>query len=263
MLGFQFPALFKPRASLSRVSKSLVRMCTSSASQNKNVVVRARHILVDTAEMASACLEQVQTDRSKFAELAKTLSKCPSGAAKQGDLGWIRPGEMLPEFDAVIFSDEVISQLPEKGSPIPPSSPSSESSFQLAKTDFGFHVVEVTAVRIAAGDMMMDEFVTRYEDVSEREKMQLIDVREQWEVEVAGLDGFLILPMSQYEEWAPDVESGEVVDFDKETVVMCHHGMRSAQMAAYFSQIGFTNVRNLVGGIDQYALKSSQFTKRY
>ena len=87
--------------------------------------------------------------------------------------------------------------------------------------------------------------------VGDRQDLQLIDVREHDEVEIAAIAGFTILPLSEYEEWAGDFK--EKFDPQVETLVLCHHGMRSAQMCQWLVNQGFTNVKNVEGGIDSYA----------
>lgn len=85
----------------------------------------ARHILV---ESEADCLElksQIEAG-SDFAELAKTHSKCPSGQ-QGGELGTFSQGQMVPEFDKVVFSAEI-------GTVQGP-----------VKTDFGYHLLEVTS----------------------------------------------------------------------------------------------------------------------
>jgi peptidyl-prolyl cis-trans isomerase C len=85
----------------------------------------ARHILVPT-EAACAALKTDIEGGADFAEVARTHSTCPSGR-KGGDLGSFRPGMMVPEFDKVVFSAPVNSvQGP-------------------VKTQFGYHLIEVTA----------------------------------------------------------------------------------------------------------------------
>lgn len=83
------------------------------------------------------------------------------------------------------------------------------------------------------------------------EELQLIDVRELEEVAKASIKGFNILPLSQFADWA-----GSLHRFDPhtETLVICHHGIRSAQMCQWLSHQGFTNVKNVAGGIDAYSL---------
>ncbi|NUN65131.1 rhodanese-related sulfurtransferase [Pseudanabaena biceps] len=86
---------------------------------------------------------------------------------------------------------------------------------------------------------------------SDRQDLQLIDVRERDEVEIAAIAGFEILPLSEYGEWC--AEFATKFDPQVETLVLCHHGMRSAQMCQWLINQGFTNVKNISGGIDAYA----------
>ena len=85
----------------------------------------------------------------------------------------------------------------------------------------------------------------------DRQDLQLIDVRERDEVEIAAIADFTILPLSEYAEWS--VNFKEKFDPNAETLVLCHHGMRSAQMCQWLVNQGFTNVKNIGGGIDAYA----------
>ena len=85
---------------------------------------RARHILVDSRTQCESLLAEIQ-DGADFAALAKQHSSCPSGE-NGGDLGRFDPGQMVPEFDKVVFSAEV-------GTVQGP-----------VQTQFGFHLLEVT-----------------------------------------------------------------------------------------------------------------------
>lgn len=82
--------------------------------------------------------------------------------------------------------------------------------------------------------------------------VQLIDVREPEEVAIAFISGFTILPLSQFNLWNKTITTQ--FNPDQKTIVMCHHGMRSAQMCQWLLNNGFTNVKNLAGGINDYAL---------
>jgi len=84
----------------------------------------ARHILVDSEQKCLDLKSQIETG-ADFADLAKKHSKCPSGR-RGGDLGEFSPGQMVKEFDTVVFSAEI-------GKVQGP-----------VKTQFGFHLVEVT-----------------------------------------------------------------------------------------------------------------------
>jgi rhodanese-related sulfurtransferase len=81
---------------------------------------------------------------------------------------------------------------------------------------------------------------------------QFVDVREPEELAQSQLDGFVNLPLSQYQEWAPRLE--EVLDPGRETIVLCHHGIRSADMCAFLLRRGFKDVKNVRGGIHAYSL---------
>jgi peptidyl-prolyl cis-trans isomerase C len=85
----------------------------------------ARHILVSSEEECDELKSQIEAG-TDFAEIAESNSQCPSG--KQGGaLGEFSPGQMVPEFDKVVFSAEV-------GKVHGP-----------VKTDFGYHLIEITS----------------------------------------------------------------------------------------------------------------------
>ncbi len=85
---------------------------------------KARHILVASEHECESLKAQIEGGAS-FADLARQHSSCPSGQ-KGGELGQFGPGQMVPEFDKVVFSAPVSSvQGP-------------------VKTQFGYHLLEVT-----------------------------------------------------------------------------------------------------------------------
>jgi peptidyl-prolyl cis-trans isomerase C len=84
----------------------------------------ARHILVATAEACEDLKTQIEGG-TDFAEAARAHSQCPSGKSG-GDLGEFSRGQMVPEFDAVVFSDD----LGKVHGPV--------------KTQFGYHLIEIT-----------------------------------------------------------------------------------------------------------------------
>ncbi|MEG4229891.1 rhodanese-like domain-containing protein [Microcoleus sp. N9_B2] len=93
------------------------------------------------------------------------------------------------------------------------------------------------------------------------EKLQLVDVREPYEIELAALPGFVAFPLSEFAEWSGEIDAR--LDRDKETLVLCHHGVRSAQMCHWLATQGFTNVKNIVGGIDAYSMVVDRTVPRY
>lgn len=84
---------------------------------------RARHILVGTEATCKKLKSEIE-EGADFAELAKHHSQCPSGK-QGGDLGEFSQGEMVREFDDVVFKAE----LGKVHGPI--------------KTDFGYHLIEI------------------------------------------------------------------------------------------------------------------------
>ena len=91
--------------------------------------------------------------------------------------------------------------------------------------------------------------------------LQLIDVREPAEIAIAKIEGFNSYPLSQYSEWSATI--AQTLDPHSETLVLCHHGMRSAQMCQWLLNNGFTNVRNITGGIDAYSCVVDPAIPRY
>ena len=86
---------------------------------------KARHILVETKEQCEQIKTQIEAG-GDFAELAAEHSQCPSGQ-NGGDLGEFSPGQMVKEFDDVVFSGDV------------------EKIHGPVQTQFGFHLIEITS----------------------------------------------------------------------------------------------------------------------
>lgn len=86
----------------------------------------------------------------------------------------------------------------------------------------------------------------------------LLDVREPWEAETAQIPGSVLIPLGEL-----TARYGEL-DSDAQTVVYCHHGMRSAQALAFLQQTaGFANARHLDGGIDAWSREVDPAVARY
>ncbi len=84
----------------------------------------ARHILVDTEERCLELKTEIEGG-ADFADVARQHSSCPSGR-QGGELGTFGPGQMVKEFDDVVFSGELNTVL----GPV--------------QTQFGYHLLEVT-----------------------------------------------------------------------------------------------------------------------
>ncbi|MGD1911665.1 MAG: rhodanese-like domain-containing protein [Rivularia sp. (in: cyanobacteria)] len=96
---------------------------------------------------------------------------------------------------------------------------------------------------------------------SDKSSIQLVDVREPQEVTTASIEGFVNLPLSEFSQWASDIQTR--LDAHRETLVLCHHGVRSAQMCQWLTSQGFTNVKNITGGIDAYSMLIDSSVPQY
>ncbi|MBT3280487.1 MAG: peptidylprolyl isomerase [Campylobacteraceae bacterium] len=85
----------------------------------------ARHLLVENEALCEEIKQQILNGEVTFEEAAKQHSQCPSGG-QGGDLGNFGQGQMVPEFDKVVFNDAVgVVHGP-------------------VQTQFGYHLLEVT-----------------------------------------------------------------------------------------------------------------------
>lgn len=91
--------------------------------------------------------------------------------------------------------------------------------------------------------------------------LQLIDVREKNEVAIASIPEFEVLPLSEFEQWSDEILNR--LNPEAETIVICHHGMRSAQMCQWLMARGFSQVKNVTGGIDAYSQRIDSTIARY
>ena len=133
---------------------------------------QAKHILINidaaTPEGEAAVMKTVEEVQAKlaagesFEELAKTYSQDPGSAQTGGDLGSFEQGMMVPEFDAAVFSMEV-GQVSEP-----------------VKTDFGYHLIKLTAIEPASYQPLADvkAQVTEQYQLQQAEK-QYFDLLEQ------------------------------------------------------------------------------------
>ncbi|HAE38118.1 MAG TPA: hypothetical protein DCG57_05690 [Candidatus Riflebacteria bacterium] len=100
--------------------------------------MRAHHILVKEEAEAKELFATLEKDPTKFSDIAREKSVCPSGKQGGGDLGTFGEGQMVAEFDEVCKTAEI-------GKLVGP-----------VKTQFGFHIIRVDE-RQAAGVMKLDE----------------------------------------------------------------------------------------------------------
>jgi len=83
--------------------------------------------------------------------------------------------------------------------------------------------------------------------LSSGQSHRLVDVRDPWEFDLCRIAGSENIPMGEL--------LGRLDSLSKEDpiVVICHHGMRSQQVAAYLDSLGYSNIMNLEGGVDAWS----------
>ena len=90
----------------------------------------------------------------------------------------------------------------------------------------------------------------------------LLDVREEWEFEYCHIEDSVLIPMGELASELNELED-ELGGYEREIIMICHHGIRSRQMGYYMEQAGFKNITNLDGGVEQWAEEIDSAMKRY
>ncbi|KAE9614870.1 hypothetical protein Lal_00036015 [Lupinus albus] len=206
----------------------------SAAESGRELLVQ--HLLVkeDNQKLILDLQQRISTGED-LSDLAVEYSICPS-KEEGGMLGWVRKGQMVPEFEEAAFNAPL-------------------NKVVRCKTKFGWHLLQVLSEREEAllQEIQPDELHVKIQDPNFLEEAQLIDVREPGEVAKASLPGFKVLPLQQFGSWAPEITTK--FDPQKDTYVMCHHGVRSLQVAKWLQSQGFRKVYNLSGGIHAYSVQ--------
>ena len=85
----------------------------------------------------------------------------------------------------------------------------------------------------------------------------ILDVREPWEHDICKITDACLLPMQEIPARWNELPQ------DQDIVVLCHHGMRSLQVANYLQRAGLSRVFNLSGGIAAWAEHVDPAMARY
>lgn len=203
---------------------------SSRGSSGREVMVQ--HLLVKDDDLKLLTeLQQRILDGEDMSDLAAEYSICPS-KKEGGMLGWVKLGQMVPEFEEAAFKAPL-------------------NQVVRCKTQFGWHLLQVLSEREGVKEIQVDEFHSKMQDPTFMEEAQLIDVREPDEIAKASLPGFQVFPLRQFGNWAPDITSK--LDPQKDTYVLCKVGVRSLQVANWLQSQGFKSVYNIAGGIHAYS----------
>ena len=85
----------------------------------------------------------------------------------------------------------------------------------------------------------------------------LLDVREPHEYSMAKIEGSVLIPLGELPTALDKLNAND------EIVALCHKGMRSADAVGFLMQQGFSNVKNLIGGIDAWSIEVDPEVPRY
>ncbi|XP_050903925.1 rhodanese-like/PpiC domain-containing protein 12, chloroplastic [Lathyrus oleraceus] len=206
--------------------------------------ILVQHLLVKEDDQKLLLDLQYRVARGEdLSDLAVDHSICPS-KDEGGMLGWVRKGQMVPEFEEAAFNAPL-------------------NKVVRCKTNFGWHLLQVLSEReeSALKDIQPNELHVKFQDPTFFEEAQLIDVREPEEVATASLPGFTVLPLRQFGTWGPEINTK--FDLQKDTYVLCHHGARSMQVARWLQSQGFRKVYNISGGIHAYAVQADPSVPTY
>lgn len=101
--------------------------------------------------------------------------------------------------------------------------------------------------------------------IANREDFFVLDVRETWELALAQLKNGRVIhaPISQLSRQGVHALPEEVMDKEQEIVVICHHGVRSAEVTAWLLRQGWQKVYSMAGGVDAYAAQIDPSIGKY
>ena len=104
--------------------------------------------------------------------------------------------------------------------------------------------------------MIKEILVNELKDSLDKKDLILIDVREDEEYAICNIEPSVHIPMNKIPSQL------EKLDKDTGYAIICHSGMRSHNVCFYLQNHGF-NVRNVVGGIHQWAIEIDDSMKMY
>jgi hypothetical protein len=170
---------------------------SSGSSASREILVQ--HLLVKNNDVELfAELQKKFLDGEEMSDLAAEYSICPS-KKDGGILGWVKLGQMVPEFEEAAFKAEL-------------------NQVVRCRTQFGLHLLQVLSEREPVKDIQVEELHSKMQDPVFMDEAQLIDVREPNEIEIASLPGFKVFPLRQFGTWAPDITSK--LNPEKDTFVL-------------------------------------------
>lgn len=93
--------------------------------------------------------------------------------------------------------------------------------------------------------------------IERQDPLILLDVREPHEYQYARIESSVLIPLNQIPQRMTELDPLQ------QTVVICHHGVRSQMAAQFLVKSGFQNIANLSGGIDAWSCECDDLVPRY
>lgn len=103
-----------------------------------------------------------------------------------------------------------------------------------------------TATKTTPEDLPADVDAATVKAVQGRDDVVVLDVREQAEYDAGRIPGVKLIPMSEIANRLSEIPK------DKTVIVTCRSGNRSSQVAEYLRRQGYTNIHNMLGGINAW-----------
>ncbi len=117
---------------------------------------------------------------------------------------------------------------------------------------------EETTIRDDSEEYKVEINIDQFKEMRDNgNEFVLLDVREYHEYDIANFEGSVLIPLGEIEDRLDELNP------EDEIVVHCHHGGRSMKATMYLKDKGFSNVKNLAGGIDAWAEKYDPDMPRY
>ena len=95
------------------------------------------------------------------------------------------------------------------------------------------------------------------EQIDKDERLLILDVREKEEYQLCRIPGAKLIPLKEIPKRFTEINTSENI------VVYCHSGIRSAQATLFLKKKGYSNVKNLIGGIDSWSINIDPDVARY
>ncbi|WP_229740862.1 rhodanese-like domain-containing protein [Silvibacterium dinghuense] len=103
----------------------------------------------------------------------------------------------------------------------------------------------------------LQQILASHSTPADTQNFVLLDVREPWEFEAASIAGSTLMPMGEIRSRLQEL------DPEAHIVTVCHHGVRSLNVALWLRQQDFENVQSLRGGIDAWSAQIDSAVPRY